>query len=233
MEKLNYTLDVDYKAVLGTWFEPLSEFLKGSYMHNMMIFLHEAYKIKDILPEKEKVFKVFHEVSFSDVRVIVIGDEPYHDYSNTGIAYGQSMDHLVPNNEIIEIETAIEKTCYDNFNLHIDSTLSNWVEQGVLPIHASLTVENGIKGSHKLHWRSFIRNLIQVINEHKPGTIFMLWGEDAKYYRQFINADNNYILESESVHEQVAKGYNWESSNFAECNKILEKNNGREFVIEW
>lgn len=230
--KVNYKLEVDYKSLFKTWYEPLKELFNTDYMYNMMVFLNEGYKIKSFRPAKQDIFRVFNLVNFSDIRVIIIGDEPYHDDTNIGIAYGQK-DSLVPNNEIVDIEKCIERTCYDKFNLHMDSTLVHWLEQGVLPLHASLTVQQGIAGSHKFHWREFMRHLIQVVNIQKPGTIFMLWGDDAKYYKQYINPAKHYILEADSVTETVAKGWDWNSDCFAKCNKIITDTNGREFQIEW
>lgn len=232
MRKVDYKLDIDYSKLLYTWAEPMSELLKSNYMYNMMIFLHEAYKIKNIQPKKEYVFRPFKEVDFKDVRVIIIGDEPYHDKTNIGLAYGQQ-DSLVLNQEIIEIEECIERTCYDAFNLHMDNTLKHWTEQGILPLHASLTVESGIAGSHKFHWREFIRHMIKVINEDKTSIIFMLWGDEAKYYKKFINQNKHYVLEADSVTEKVKSGWGWNSNCFKECNKILKDLNGREFIIEW
>lgn len=232
MIKVNYKLEIDYKDLFKSWFEPMSELFTTSYMYNMMVFLNEAYKLKIIRPLKSDVFKAFRDVDYSDVRVIIIGDEPYHDDTNIGLAYGQR-ESLVMNQEMIEIESCIERNHPEQFNLYVDSSLKHWTEQGVLPLHASLTVENNIRGSHKFHWREFIRHFIQVINDNKPGTIFMLWGDDAKYYKKYINQANNYVLEADSVMENVKKGWGWDTDCFAKCNKILTDLNGKEYQIKW
>lgn len=230
--KVDYKLDIDYTKLFGTWYKPLSEFLEGDYMYNLMVFLQEAYKIKNIVPNKNQVFNVFNKLPYENVRVVIIGEEPYHDTSNTGIAYAQK-EALVVNDEIAEIEECVERSAYDGFKLHMDYTLENWVKQGVLPLYSSLTSEFKNKGSHTFIWRDFIRNLIININDYKLGTIFMLWGKNAHYFEQYINKDNHYIFKSKGVSEALENGQMWHTEAFKETNEILKLNNGKEFIINW
>lgn len=230
--QVNYKLDIDYSKLFETWYQPLSKMLLSDYMYNMMVFLHEGYKFKDIVPKKEHVFHVFRKIKYNDVRVIIIGEEPYKDDTNMGIPYGQN-DSLVLNQEILEIQECIERTCYDKFNLNIDTRLNHWLDQGVLPLYSSLTGEIGIEGKHKYHWREFIRSIILNFNESKPGMIYMLWGDDANYFKQYINPNTSYILNAESVKDCIKNKKMWHTQNFIECNEIIEKCNGKELCIKW
>ena len=223
---------MNFKEIMGDWCHPLNSLLTSNYMSKLLIFLEESYNLKDIRPHKKNVFKPFRETKFSDLKVVIIGDEPYHSFKSTGIAYANPESILDLEGSLAKIEKCIERTCYDDFKLHMHTDLLHWCHQGVLPIYSSLTVETAKKGSHHIYWKNFIRELIKSINSDKTGIIFMLWGEKARSFKHLIGK-NHYIMEFHDPMWAVQRGLDWNCPHFKHANGIIKNNNGEEFCIKW
>lgn len=227
-------LNIDFKSIFNDWCHYLNILLVSKYMHNLMVFLNEAYKSRNIYPtNKLNVFKPFQLVSFNKVRVVIIGREPYNDKINTGIPFAQQ-DGFALNlqNSFHHIEENIKSSIYDSFKLSMDTELEHWTRQGVLPLYSALTVEKNKTGSHLMHWRNFTREVIKALNNNRTGIIYCLWGEEAQYFKKFINDNSNFILECDNP-QYIEKSNKWDCNHFTEINKIITENNGSDFNIKW
>lgn len=155
-----------------------SEFNKP-YFKNLSNFITTEYKNKTCFPPKNQIFNAFNYCHFEDVKVVIIGQDPYH---GLGQAHGLSFSvndtvkhppSLV--NIFKEIETDIGKAYPKTGNL------KHWANQGVLLLNATLTVRAHQAGSHqKKGWENFTDNVIKLINDYKTGVVFLLWGGFAK-----------------------------------------------------
>lgn len=233
MSKVN--IDINYNQLLGkSWAGVLEPLLKSSYMENLMSFLHEAYKVQNVRPNKRDIFDAFTHTTFTDLRVVIIGKEPYQNFKSTGLAFA-NVDKYgeLFSPELVKIFSTVERTLYSGFKMYTDPTLVQWAYQDVLLLNSALTVEVGNDGSHLKYWRNFIREFIKITNEWKTGIVFCLWGEEAQYFKQYINTDKNYVLECEHPTKAVVENRQWECNHFEEINKIINKINGKECEIDW
>lgn len=230
-----YDLDIDYKMLLGKgWEGVLRHLLHSKYMKDLMMFLHGSYKLENVRPHKSNVFLPFKMTGFHTVRVVIISDEPYNNIKSTGIPYG-NVDKWgeLFSPELLKIHKTVERTCYDGFKMDIDPTLSGWGEQGVLSIPSTFTSVEGRKGAHEVYWKHFTREVIKTLNEYKPGTIYLLWGNKAKDLKKYIDMKTNYVFYAESPTEAVALNRDWNCDHFVNTNAILSYLNGEDTQIVW
>ena len=228
-------INVDYNQLLGkSWAGVLEPLLTSPYMSDLMSFLHESYKIQNVRPNKREVFDAFKFTPFTDVRVVIIGKEPYQNFKSMGLAFG-NLDKIGKefSPELLKIFDVIEKTIYNGLRIYSDPSLSYWAYQDVMMLNSALTVEVGEDGSHLKYWRNFIREFVKITNEWKTGLIYCLWGEEAQYFKQYINTDKNYVLECEHPSTAVAENRDWDCNHFVEINEILNKLNGDSEEIDW
>ncbi len=228
-------IKINYKALVGnSWEGILRPLLQSNYMSSLIEFLNESYKLNTIRPSKANIFKPFKETPFTDLRVVIIGKEPYDDNSNTGIPFANDNNFgKLFNPQLLKVLRCVENDIYDGIRLNLDYTLEDWTIQDVLLLNTSLTMEAGKTGSHSKYWRNFIRETLKIINEWKTGTIFLLWGEEAQQFKQYINVEKNYVLECEHPEIAVKEKRDWNCNHFSETNKILNILNGPSGEIEW
>jgi len=211
-----YVLDIDYDRLLGSdWASVLRDnLIKTDYMRNLMIFLNESYKKGGIYPSKSNIFKAIESVEFADLRVVIIGREPYNDGNATGIPlanfdkYGKRFS-----DELIKYHKGIETFVYDGFKMYQNPELEELSQQGVLFLDAALT-STGNKLEHLVYWRNFIRQVILSIQEWIPDVVFVFMGEEHPY---------------ESV--QLKKP--WDAEVLNEVNIVLKTMNNDESPIVW
>jgi uracil-DNA glycosylase len=108
--------------------------------------------------------------------------------------------------------------------------MERWAKQGVLLLNTALTVEEGASGSHLELWKEFTTEVLKALNDGF-GTIFLLWGNDAKKFKPLINEKAHYVLEAKHPVSAVYAGVGWECNHFLEVNRILQTLNGDS--IEW
>ena len=213
-----------------SWNNILIKLLNKYDIENKLIEEDKKYngEIK-ILPKKELVFNAFYHFDLCDLKVVIIGQDPYiNEYQAMGLSFS------VPNNirippSLTNIYKCIEKTCNVTMN-HKDGDLTNWVKQGVLLLNKTLTVFEKKSNSHKKIWKGFANDLIKYINSNREGIIFVLWGNDAKTLKKYINTDKHMILEHTHPSPLARKSFT-ECNHFSEINIILERNNKKK--INW
>lgn len=160
-----------------------------------------AYQLS-FCPSLKDVFKAFHLCSLKDLRVVILGQDPYNNYLNnkpiaTGLAFANSKDtdekNISPSLSVI-MESVIDFTVpHDSINF--DLSLEKWEAQGVLLLNSALSCFKDKPGSHTLMWRPFISDLLKNISSHTTGIVYALLGSDAQSFKSYIDQRNNYIIE--------------------------------------
>lgn len=192
-----------------------------AYMQHLSSFLHAERQSKHLFPPEELVFHAFQLCSFQAIKVVILGQDPYH---NDGQAHGLSFsvpdDVAIPpslRNMYTELATDIP-----GFQIPKSGNLSAWAKQGVLLLNATLTVEAHQPGSHqKLGWERFTDSLIQSISAEHEGVVFMLWGSYAHKKATLIDAQKHLVLKA--VHPSplsVYRGF-YGSKHFSQANAYL------------
>ncbi len=189
---------------------------------NIEGIIKEEYKNNTCYPKYEDIFKAFKLTPYENVKVVIIGQDPYHTkgYAN-GLAFS------VPNNIKISPSLAnIFKELKSDLNVErSNSDLSDWAKQGVFLINASLSVIENRPGSHLKYWESFTDECIKYLEKNDNVIIYILWGNFAKAKKNLITNKNHYIIESSHPSPLGAYHGFFGSKPFSKCNEILEKNN--------
>ena len=204
--------------------ELLPEFEKP-YFVDLMNFVKEEYAKHTCYPNKKDIFAAFNHCSFDKVKVVIIGQDPYHGPEQAnglcfsvkdGVKHPPSLINIFK-----EIETDIGKAYPES------GDLERWANQGVLLLNATLTVRAHEAGSHqKKGWEMFTDNVIKKISEEKVGILFMLWGGFAKKKIKLINTSKHYVLNSGHPSPLSAnRGYWFGNKHFSEANSIFQRVN--------
>lgn len=194
--------------------------------------LNLKYSKASILPEKSEVLRAFNLCPYKDLKVVLIGQDPYPQKGvATGLAFGnkRGTSVLSPSLELIK-EASINFTIPKGV-VEFDETLESWAKQGVLLLNSALTVEENKIGSHTLIWRPFVTSLIEKLSEVNSGIIYVLFGKQAQSYIPYINANSNYIIKSLHPAYYARLGMTMPCDCFEKVNDILMKNHGT--TIKW
>lgn len=188
MAQINPQIDSEWKEILNEEFkQPYFESLKG--------FLVEERKTYAVYPPGRSIFEAFNLTPFSKVRVVILGQDPYH---GPGQAHGLcfSVPAGVPfppslQNILKELESDLGIPCPGS------GDLTPWARQGVLLLNATLTVRANMAGSHQGHgWEQFTDSVIRNLSEHRQGIVFLLWGNYARNKKSLIDLTKHFILEA-------------------------------------
>ena len=222
MLKINSIISEKWKKILH------SEFSKD-YFKNLNSFLIEEYKNYTVYPKKENIFAAINKTEFEKVKIVIIGQDPYHGKSQAnGIAF--SVNDNITNPPSLK---NILKELADDLNKdtkHVN--LVDWANQGVLLLNSILTVRESFPGSHKNKgWEIFTDFLIESLANERKNLIFIIWGAQAKKKITSIDLSNHYILES--PHPSPLSSYRgfFGCKHFSKANKILRNLNKKE--IKW
>jgi len=214
------------------WKEFLKEEFNSKYFKNLWIFLEKEYKNKEIFPESKNIFKAFNKTLLENLKVIIIGQDPYH---TPGVAEGLcfSIPHgakVLPSIKNIYKEMEVDLKIKKDFK---NGNLEYLTKQGVLLLNQVLTVEAHKPGSHwKKGWEDFTAQAIKKISEEKENIVFILWGKNAQEIEKYIqNKEKHLILKS--AHPSPFSAYRgfFGNKHFSKTNEYLKKNNKKE--IEW
>ena len=222
MLKINSIISEKWKKIL------YSEFSKD-YFKNLNNFLIEEYKNYTVYPKKEHIFAAINKTEFEKVKIVIIGQDPYHAKNQAnGIAF--SVNDNISNPPSLK---NILKELADDLNKdtkHVN--LVDWANQGVLLLNSILTVRESFPGSHKNKgWEIFTDFLIESLANERKNLIFIIWGAQAKKKITSIDLSNHYILES--PHPSPLSSYRgfFGCKHFSKANKILRNLNKKE--IKW
>jgi uracil-DNA glycosylase len=211
------------------WLDIIKEESKKEYFYKLNRFIDEERKYKSIYPPLELVYSAFELTSFDNVKVIIIGQDPYHQ---SGVANGLSFS-VNQKNKLPKSLNNIFKELNDDLRINnTNGDLRSWSRQGVFLLNTILTVEDGKALSHKnIGWEVFTKTIIESVNKDSKPKVFLLWGNQAQKYSQLISNKNHLIIAS--AHPSPLSAYNgfFGSKPFSRINSFLRKNNLSE--INW
>ncbi len=200
------------------WKNIINKEKKKKYFIKMKYFLEKEYKYKIIYPKKNKIFEAFKITKFENIKVVIIGQDPY---CNKGQSHGLAFS-LLPNIKITPSLYNIYKEIkneYPNYKIPKNGYLLNWAKQGILLLNSILTVENKKILSHKnIGWEIFTDNIIKYINKYTNNTVFLLWGKFAQKKKKLINKNKHLILISSHPSKYSFK------KGFLNCNHFIKTN---------
>ncbi len=215
-----------------SWKEVLHEEFEKDYMKNLRAFLQTAKtEGRTLYPASKNIFNAFEHTPFDKVKVVILGQDPYHGPNQAhGLSFSVQKDvQFPPSLQNIFKELMAEFT---DFKYPAHGDLTQWADQGVLLLNATLTVEAQKAGSHqKQGWETFTDRVIQKLSEKRAGIIFLLWGKYAQAKADLIDKSKHHVLMSAHPSPFSAHSGFFGNDHFKKVNEILEKEgkNG----IEW
>ena len=207
------------------WNDIYAEEFYQPYMRRLSNFIIDRRKIHKVYPKTEDVFKAFSLTPFEDVKVVIVGQDPYHtpDVAH-GLAFSSAkVSYIPPSLRIIfrEIGSAPR------------ASLVSWAEQGVLLLNRILTVEKGKALSHaNKGWEQFTRRILTTLGETLPPKVFLLWGSQARSCKTFIDISKHYVLEANHPASEIYKRKSFIGcGHFKKTNELMNAIGNKQ--IEW
>lgn len=213
-----------------SWKQVLQSEFDKSYFADLVQFVKTAYAKGKIYPPAPLIFNAFDQCPFDDVKVVIIGQDPYH---GSGQAHGLCFsvnDGVIFPPSLINIFKEIERDL--NIALPTSGNLTRWANQGVLLLNATLTVQAHQAGSHQgKGWETFTDAVIQILAEKKSDLVFMLWGSYAQRKGAYIDSQKHLVLKT--VHPSPLSAYRGfiGCGHFSVANEFLRARGKQE--IKW
>ena len=216
-----------------TWKVALKEEFQKEYFKTLTDQVKSQYMVTRVYPEPKNIFRAFNLVPINEVKVVILGQDPYH---TPGVADGLAFSTL-PGNRVPPSLMNIYKEISSEYNLtnyeHAKNPdLTRWAEQGVLLINSTLTVEEGKANSHQTYgWSNYTDSIINIISKQNKNVVFILWGGFARKKIALIeNQDNHLILES--AHPSPLSAHNgfFGNGHFVKTNEYLKDNGLNEII---
>ena len=223
-QKPKANLHPEWMSILGPEFEK-------PYMHELRSFLMQEKKLgKTIYPEGSKVFEAFNLTPFSKVKVVIIGQDPYHGENQAhGLSFSVKPGINVPPS-LVNIYKELQ---YDiGLKPPGHGFLESWAKQGVLLLNAVLTVEKGKAASHqKKGWEQFTDQAIMQLSSQREHLVFILWGSYAQKKGAYIDRSKHLVLESPHPSPLAAHRGFFGTRPFSQANRYLVTNDGT--PVDW
>lgn len=205
------------------WSKVLEEYFATTEFKDLTNFVKSEYQIKKVYPAPENIFRAFWLTPFSKVRVVILGQDPYHGLKQAhGLSFSVQ-NGITPPPSLKNIYKEIE----DNFGIKKDFTsgdLSGWATQGVFLLNSVLTVVASLPASHQgKGWEKFTDFVISKLSEKQENLVFMLWGNFARSKKNLIDPTRHLILESAHPSPFSANNGFFGNKHFLKCNQYLEE----------
>lgn len=214
-----------------TWEEVIELEKQKPYYTNLKNEIDKRYETTRVFPEKQNIFKAFSLTKLDNLKVVILGQDPYHGFGQAqGLAFSTPSNIKNPPsmvNILKEINDDLGKK-----SICEDGDLTSWAKQGVLLLNTILTVQESLaKSHHNLGWETFTDNIIKFISDNKENIIFILWGSPAISKSKLIDKKKHHILTS--PHPSPLSSYRgfFGCKHFSKTNEIL-KSLGKE-EITW
>lgn len=221
-----------FKNVKKSWKKILKKYINDDDIEKL-------YKNKTIFPKINNIFEAFKYFDLNETKLVFLGQDPYINYKiingeiipqATGLSFSVPNEFPIPpslKNIFIEI-----KNSYSDFIIPENGNLIKWVvEEKILLLNTSLTVEKNKSNSHQKFWKNITDNIIKDISDNHPNTIFLLLGNNAKSKKKYINEKKHIIIEG--IHPSPLSAYKgfFNSKIFKKINVALNKQNKK--IIKW
>ncbi|MEZ4903603.1 MAG: uracil-DNA glycosylase [Spirosomataceae bacterium] len=221
---MDVKIETSWKAQLQTAFEQ-------PYFVELVNFVKQEYQTQKIYPPGRLMFNAFDQCPFDQTKVVILGQDPYHGYGQAnGLCFSVNDGVRMPPS-LINIFKEIQEDLGKPFPA--SGNLERWARQGVLLLNATLTVREASPGSHQGRgWEQFTDAVIQRLNDHKEGLVFMLWGRYAQDKGRIINLKKHFVLKAKHPSPMSANGGGWFGNrHFSQANNYL-KSRGLE-EVDW
>ncbi|EKT64566.1 uracil-DNA glycosylase [Providencia burhodogranariea] len=207
-----------------TWHDVIGAEKDQTYFKDTLAYVaNEREKGKTIFPPQQDVFNAFRYTELADVKVVILGQDPYH---GLGQAHGLSFSVLPgikPPPSLVNMYKELEKDI-PGFIRPKHGYLLSWAHQGVLLLNTVLTVEQGKAHSHAhLGWETFTDKVIATINEHRKGVIFLLWGSHAQKKGRIIDTKRHHVLKAPHPSPLSAHRGFLGCQHFSQTNDLLQQ----------
>ena len=213
----------------NSWDEILKDEFQKDYYLKLREFLKTEYSTRTIYPDMYNIFNALKKASYEDVKVVILGQDPYHEPGQAqGLCFSVPDGFPLPPS----LKNIYQELADDLRIVRRSGCLEDWAEQGVLLLNAVLTVRRGQAGSHAgKGWEIFTDRVIELLNERQNPVIFLLWGGYARKKKALITNPRHYVLEA--AHPSPLSAYNgwFGCRHFSRTNDIL-RSLGKE-PIDW
>lgn len=217
-------------SIETTWKKALTEEFDQPYFKALTNNIPTAYQNSSVFPLQENIFRALQLCPFPQVRVVILGQDPYH---GAGQAHGLSFS--VP--EGVRVPPSLKNIYKEMANdlgkpLPASGNLEHWAKQGVLLLNATLTVESGKPGSHQgMGWEQFTDAVIKTVSDQSEHVVFLLWGNYARAKKSLIDTKKHLVLEA--PHPSPFSAYTgfFGSKHFSQANDYLTSHNQES--IDW
>ncbi len=215
--------------ITKNWANLLKEEFEKDYFKNLQNFLEKEYSHYDVYPKMENIFNALNTVKYEDVKVVIIGQDPYHEPNQAhGLAFSVQDGIEIPPS-LVNIYKEIE----DDLGIKCQNTgnLMRWAKQGVLLLNTSLTVRRAQANSHRgKGWETFTTEIIKLLSKRADPMVFILWGSNAQSFQSLI-APHHLVLKS--PHPSPLSAYRgfFGCKHFSKTNNFLAKHEKN--PIDW
>lgn len=217
-------------AIDNDWLEPLSVEFKKPYYKELYKKVKQEYETKRVFPEADDIFNAFQFTPLSKVKVVILGQDPYHNYGQAhGLCFSVKPDVAVPPSLV-----NIYQELHDDLGCDIPNNgyLKKWADQGVMLLNTVLTVRAHAANSHQgIGWETFTDAAIKILNEQDRPMVFLLWGRPAQNKKSMLTNPKHLLLEAPHPSPLSAFRGFFGSRHFSKTNEYL-KANGLE-PIDW
>jgi len=200
------------------------------YYQKLKERVDEEYQNFTIYPPKNEIFNSLNATSFDNVKVVILGQDPYHEPNQAnGLAFSVKKGVRIPPSLV-----NIYKEAHTDVGIRIPNhgDLSSWSKQGVLLLNNVLTVRAHKANSHKgFGWEQFTLNVVKYLNQREKPLVFILWGKNAQEKEQFIDTNKHLIIKSVHPSPLSANGGFFGSKPFSKANEFLKRHNIK--AIDW
>ena len=214
----------------NTWDSLLTEEVNKEYFKELINYVNNEYKQKTSYPKKTEVFNAFKYTDYNNVKVVILGQDPYHGPNQAeGLSFSVSNEVLKPPS-LKNIFKELESDLGIPFPEH--NSLKPWAKEGVLLLNAVLTVEEHKPASHaNKGWETFTDEIIKILNKKEEPVVFILWGNYAREKKKYITNPIHYIIESPHPSPFSARNGFFGSKPFSKTNEFLKSKGLKE--INW
>lgn len=203
-----------------SWYNQLKDEFDKPYFHELTSFVKSEYGSHTIYPPGSQIFSAFDHCTFDNVKVVIVGQDPYHGQGQAnGLCFSVNDGVKLPpslQNIFKEIKSDIGK------DIPVSGNLERWAKQGILLLNATLTVKASSPGSHqKQGWEEFTDAVLQVVSKEKSNVVFILWGAYAQKKGDFLDASKHLILKSPHPSSFSAHNGFFGNRHFSKANDYL------------
>ncbi|MDE6253919.1 MAG: uracil-DNA glycosylase [Lachnospiraceae bacterium] len=209
--------------ITNDWLEAINDEFKKPYYKELYNFVKEEYSKTVVYPPADDIFNAFHFTPLSEVKVLILGQDPYH---NVNQAHGLSFS-VKPGEDIPPSLKNIYQELHDDMNCYIPNNgfLEKWAKEGVLLLNTVLTVRAHQANSHQgKGWERFTDAVINAVNEQDRPIVYMLWGKPAQSKASMLTNPKHLILKAPHPSPLSAFRGFFGCKHFSQANEFLEKN---------